>query len=99
MKQIIMFLNLCFWGETYVSPFLRNLIFSLTLCLEMRHMHHPYKKTLLNKLDKLYLIEIHCGWREKIFKILMMMMTKVKMNIMMVMVMVTTEVWWKYVLV
>ena len=37
-------LNLCY--EACASPSLRNLNFFLSLCLEVRHMPHPYETKL-----------------------------------------------------
>ena len=39
-------LNLYFWGEIHVSPFLTYLNFSLSLWLETRHMDHPCEITI-----------------------------------------------------
>ncbi len=51
-----MFLNLWFCGEAHASPYLICLIFSLNLCLEVRHMPHLYQ-------TKFYVLNL-CFWGE-----------------------------------
>ena len=50
-------LNLCFWDEAYASLFLRNLNFSFSLWLEVRHMPHPCE-TKLNVEFVLFILRI-----------------------------------------
>ena len=52
MNQNFMFLILWFKSEEHASPFLINLNFFLSLCLEVRHMRHLYQ-------TKLYILNLY----------------------------------------